>query len=323
MKALALLSGGLDSILAARLVMDQGVEVIGVSFESPFFGAAKAGEAARELGIELVVVDIGEELLEIVASPKHGYGKHLNPCIDCHALMLRRAGRLLDELGASFVVTGEVVGQRPKSQMRFGLRAVESESGLDGLLLRPLSARLLEPTVPEREGWVDRSTFLDLHGRTRKPQLELAERYGITTYESPAGGCLLADENVARGVRDLLEHGQLTIPAARIVAVGRQFRLSPRARLAVGRNHAENEVLSRQRPEDASFVKVVEHKGPLGVLTGLPGREDEELAARVVARYADTEGGAVVRVRIWGGPGGSRTIEVMPLDPRTTRSLAI
>jgi tRNA U34 2-thiouridine synthase MnmA/TrmU len=322
-RALALISGGLDSILAARLIMDQGIDVTGVSFESPFFGADGARAASGEIGIELVVIDISEDILGVIDAPKHGFGKHMNPCIDCHALMVRRAAERMEELGASFVVTGEVVGQRPKSQMRFGLEAVERDSGLGGLLLRPLSAKLLAPTVPEQEGWVDRERLLGLHGRTRKPQLELAGQYGITEYLSPAGGCLLTDENFARALKDLRVHGQVSVAAVRLLSVGRQFRISDRAKLVVGRNHAENETLFGLKPEGGLFVKAVDHKGPVAVLHGDPGGEDERIAAAVVARYADAPAGESVRVRVWDGGAESREVEVVPYDPGRVRGLKV
>ncbi|MFH1689032.1 MAG: hypothetical protein ABIE42_02185 [Candidatus Eisenbacteria bacterium] len=317
-----LLSGGLDSILAARLLLEQGVEVTGVSFESSFFDAQKARVSAQELGIELVVIDISEDVLAIIEAPKYGFGKNMNPCIDCHALMVRRAAERLEELGASFIATGEVVGQRPKSQMRYGLEAVERESSLKGYLLRPLSAKLLRPTIPEQEGWVDRERLLGLHGRTRKPQMELAERFGITTYESPAGGCLLTDENFTRAMHDLKDHEGLSDTGIRLLSVGRQFRLSDRAKLAVGRNHAENEKLFSLEPSDARYVKAVACKGPVGVITGTPTQEDEELAGAVVARYADTGDAESIAVEIRGS-AGSRTIEVAPLTSREVRRLAV
>ncbi len=323
MRALALISGGLDSILAARLIMNQDVEVLGVSFESPFFGADGARAAAGEIGIDLVVIDIGEDILGVIAAPKHGFGRHMNPCIDGHVLMVRQAGERMESLGASFIVTGEVVGQRPKSQMRFGLEVVEHDSGLSGLLMRPLSAKLLAPTIPEKEGWIDRERLLGLHGRTRKPQLELARQYGITQYLSPAGGCLLTDENFARALKDLRAHGEVSVPTVRLLSVGRQFRISDRAKLSVGRNHAENEALFGLRPPGALFVKAVDRKGPVGVLQGDASDEDERLAGAVVARYADTPAGEAVLAQVWEEDGASREFEVVPLPPEKIRGLKI
>ncbi len=323
MKALSLMSGGLDSMLAAKLIMEQGIEVVGVSFTSPFFDAEGARRGADELGINLTVIDLSDDLLEVIRSPKHGYGKHMNPCIDCHALMFRIAGQRMEGLGASFAVTGEVVGQRPKSQMRFGLGAVERESGIEGYLLRPLSAKLLAATVPETEGWVDREKLLGIHGRSRKPQMELAEKYGIRNYATPAGGCLLADENFSRGLRDLKKHGRLTNPEIRILSFGRQFRLSDTAKLVVGRNHAENERLFEFRPEDSMLVKVTGHKGPVGVFSGDATDENLELAGRIVARYSDSEGSEPVTVRIWSSEDDSKDINVVPFASKEVKDLAI
>ena len=323
MKAIALLSGGLDSVLAAKAIMEQGIEVVGLSFESPFFSADGARTAAGDLGIELVVVDLSDEILKTVRDPKHGYGKHVNPCIDCHALMVRKAGDVMREQEASFVITGEVVGQRPKSQMRFGLAAVERESGLEGYLVRPLSARLLDPTVPEKEGWIDRQKLFAFHGRTRKPQMELAEEFGITRYESPAGGCLLTDENYARLMRDLMEHGALTVGAVSLLAVGRQFRLPGGAKLVVGRNHAENESLFEMKPSGDLFVKAYERKGPVAVLDGEAVEEDLDMAARIVSRYADTEPEETVVVEIWGDDGERKQRPAKPMRPRDVKEYAI
>ena len=322
MRALVLLSGGLDSILAARLLLEQGIEVVGISFVSSFFDAEKARKSAQEMDIELVAIDISEDILRLIEAPKYGFGKNMNPCIDCHALMIRRAAERMEELGASFIATGEVVGQRPKSQMRYGLEAVEREANVKGYLLRPLSAKLLQPTVPEKEGWVDREKLLGLHGRTRKPQLDLAERFGVRQYESPAGGCLLTDENFARAMRDLKDHEGLSDPGVRLLSTGRQFRLSERAKLAVGRNHAENEKLFSLDMPGALYVKAVACRGPVGVITGAPLAEDEQLAGAVVARYADTGEAESITVEIRSDVG-SRTIEVAPLTPREVRGLAV
>jgi tRNA U34 2-thiouridine synthase MnmA/TrmU len=321
-RALALLSGGLDSSLAAKLIADQGIEVVGVSFESPFFDAGGAREAAAELGIQLVVIDVSADVLRILKAPRYGFGKHMNPCIDCHALMVRRALGSLEELGASFIVTGEVVGQRPKSQMRFGLEAVERESGAAGLLLRPLSAQLLSPTVPEESGWVDRTRLLALHGRTRKPQFELAAAFGLTRFKSPAGGCLLADENYSRALRDLREHEQLSLPSVRLLAVGRQFRISERAKLVVGRNQAENAVLTELAPPGDLLLRAVDRKGPIAILSGAATEEDRRTAAAIVARYADAGPPESPTIRIQEGDAVTE-VAVVPLPREQVRAFAI
>lgn len=322
MRALALLSGGLDSSLAAKLIADQGIEVVGVSFESPFFDAGGARDAAAELGIPLVVIDVSEDILSILRAPRYGFGKHMNPCIDCHALMVRRAAERMEELGASFIVTGEVVGQRPKSQMRFGLEAVERESGVSRVLLRPLSAQLLLPTLPEESGWVDRTRLLALHGRTRKPQLELAAAFGLTHFNSPAGGCLLADENYSRALRDLKEHGQLSLPSVRLVAVGRQFRISERAKVVVGRNQAENAVLMELIPAGDLLLRAVDRKGPIAVLSGEADEADRRVAAGIVASYADAGPPENPTIQIRDGETVTEFV-VPPLPREQVRALAI
>ncbi|NQT52811.1 hypothetical protein HQ576_12200, partial [bacterium] len=211
-KAVALLSGGLDSSLAVRVVQEQGVEVEGIHFLSVFNGSAPATptvlrplRVARQLGIRFRPVNFTREQLGLVRHPAHGYGANMNPCIDCHMAMLRRAAKIMEDVGARFIVTGEVVGQRPMSQRRRVLGEINRETGLDGLILRPLSAKLLPPSIPEKEGWVDRERLLDIQGRSRKRQLALAAEYGITEHASPAGGCLLTDPRFSTRLRDLLD----------------------------------------------------------------------------------------------------------------------
>ena len=204
MKALCVFSGGLDSMLAAELIRGQGIEVLALFFETPFFESRKARKSAESLKLPIEVVDISERHLAMVKNPKHGYGSHMNPCIDCHALMFRVAGEMLAEKKAFFVVSGEVLGQRPMSQNKQALATVASESGLHGLLLRPLSAKCLPETIPEEKGWVKREDLMDFQGRTRKPQIDLAAKRNITDYPSPAGGCLLTEKVFSRRLKDLL-----------------------------------------------------------------------------------------------------------------------
>ncbi|NSW76717.1 MAG: tRNA 4-thiouridine(8) synthase ThiI, partial [Candidatus Atribacteria bacterium] len=209
MRAIGLISGGLDSALAVSIVKRQGIEVIALRFLSPFWGRGKwIKQLIEELGVEYQEVEVDESYLGMIENPRYGYGKNMNPCIDCKIWMLRRAKDLMKEWGASFVFTGEVVGQRPKSQMKNTLRLIEKQSGLEGLLLRPLSAKLLPETVPEKEGWVKREELLDLSGRGRERQLKLAEEWGIRSFPPPAGGCLLTEPNFSRRLRDLRQHGE-------------------------------------------------------------------------------------------------------------------
>ena len=291
MKAVSLFSGGLDSLLAVCLMMDQGLEVVGVNFVSPFFGAEPANrKAAAQLGIEYHELDIGTEYMTVLKKPVFGYGKNFNPCIDCHGFMLRQAGRFMEEIGASFLVTGEVVGERPMSQNKSALRQVEKLSGYPGLVLRPLSARLLEPTIPEQEGWVDRSLLLDISGRGRTRQMQLAEHYGIKEYPTPAGGCLLTQENYSRRLRRIftvkpeIEAEELTI-----IKTGRHFYLGESELLVVGRNHNENQQLQKIARSHDYLIKVTDRPGPLGLLRLFDNNKTPDLlpAASIVARYSD------------------------------------
>ncbi|MGB9798098.1 MAG: tRNA 4-thiouridine(8) synthase ThiI, partial [bacterium] len=268
MKAIVLLSGGLDSTLAIKLLLEQGIDVIAVHFTSPFFRSSWAVKTAREWGIPLLEIDITDDILKLLKAPPHGFGSQMNPCIDCHALMLRKAKEIMEEVGASFVATGEVLGERPMSQNREALRIVEKESGLEGLLLRPLSAKLLPPTIPEKEGWVDREKLLDIKGRSRKRQLELAEKWGIKDYPSPAGGCLLTDPQFSKRLKDLLDNKELTKENVVLLKLGRHFRLRKGVKLVVGRNKEENERIREFSREGGILLRAYSHKGPDGLLRG-------------------------------------------------------
>jgi len=246
MKALALLSGGLDSILAARVIMDQGIEVVGISFSTPFFSSERGRRSALELGIDFRSYDITAEYIGILSHPRYGYGRNCNPCTDCHRLMVLVAARKLEELEASFIVTGEVVGQRPKSQTRDALNAVAKVISTK-LLLRPLSALLLSETFPEKEGWVDRSKLLSLSGRSRKAQLALAAEYGLKDYSSPGGGCLLTEPGYCRKLLELKEKEGWKIPDLELLRVGRHFRIPSGARVVSGRDDRDSRV-DKTRP---------------------------------------------------------------------------
>ena len=241
-RAIGLLSGGLDSMLAARLMTDQNIEVVGMAFVTPFFGPEKARQAAEQLRIPLQVLDITQPHWAMLRRPRYGYGKGMNPCIDCHALMLHEAGKLKESLGADFLLPGKSLGQRPFSQTKPSLRAVEKASGCLDLILRPLSARMLPETRPEREGLVDRARLLDISGRSRKRQMALAETYGLKNYPSPAGGCLLTDPIFSRRLKELLAHfPEPELREIELLKTGRHFRLHPQLKLIIGRNKKENE----------------------------------------------------------------------------------
>lgn len=302
MRALALLSGGLDSILAARVVMEQGIEVVGLCFVTPFFGPENARRAARQLGIELIEHDLSNVFFEMMKQPRYGFGGNMNPCIDCHGLMLRTAHSLLEKYSASFLVTGEVLGERPMSQTRSGLNAVLKLAADRDLVLRPLSAKLLEPTRPEREGWVDREKLLDLSGRGRKRQEDLAKKYGIAEYPQPAGGCLLTDVKFSKRLKDLLENEGFVREDIELLKLGRHFRLGHKVKLVVGRNMEENrKLLESALASDAILRPRQPVKGPVGLLRGEISETTLADAAGIVARYCDNLGGQIAVAVSRGG----------------------
>ncbi len=265
-KALVLFSGGLDSILAAKILQEQGIEVWGLTFTSPFFGSAQAEKAARQLGIKLKVVDFFKEHLEIVKLPKYGYGKNMNPCIDCHLLMLKMAKKIMQKQSFNFIATGEVLGERPMSQNKQALKLIAQESGLKDYLLRPLSAKLLEPTIPENKGWVKREKLFDIKGRSRKKQMDLAKKWGIKQYPSPAGGCLLTDPQFSKKLKELLEKTKkLKKNDMELLKIGRHFWQN-KAKIVIGRNEIENEKLKQLGSKKDIFIEMQNYTGPAGLI---------------------------------------------------------
>ena len=319
-KAIALLSGGLDSQLAVRVIQEQGIEVHAATFWAPFHqnpppGAKLAAQAAAEnLGVHLTVLRETDAFLDILKNPKHGYGKNMNPCIDCHAFMIRRSGELMRDIGASFVITGEVLGQRPMSQRRDSMRLVEKESGLEGYLLRPLSAKLLPPTVPEDKGWVDRDKLHDLHGRGRKPQMALAKTYGLVSYPGPAGGCLATDPEFAHRIKELLDHTDATANDLDLLKHGRHFRLDPASKAVVGRDHEDNlRIMEIAQPSDM-LLELRDMPGPLTLLRGHAADANVRAAASLTARYskAQMQPAAAVKISSPADPDADRVVEVGP-----------
>lgn len=294
-RAIALLSGGLDSTLATKLIMEQGIEVEAVNFLTVFCtctsreGTCLASKsAADKLGIELKVFEVSKEYFSIVKSPRYGYGSNINPCLDCRIFMFKKAAEYMKESGASFLITGEVLGQRPMSQRRDAMRIIERDSGLKGLILRPLSAKMFEPTIPEKEGLVDRKKLLDIKGRSRKPQMQLAKELTINDYPCPAGGCLLTDPGFANRMRDLIKHRpDFTLNDVQLLKIGRHFRLTPQAKLVVGRDKEENNrLINLAQTEDVSF-RPAKVKGPIGIGRGIFEVAQLSTASSIVARYSD------------------------------------
>lgn len=333
-KAVVLVSGGLDSTLAVRLLQEQGVEVHGIHFSTGFCVSDhrratapvdadpkklrnEALRAGADLEVPVELVDLSSEYLEVVFNPKHGYGSNINPCIDCRILMLKKAKAYADSIGADFVATGEVLGQRPMSQRRDTMRIVEKESGLEGLLVRPLCAQRMVPTIPEKEGLLDRSRLLGLTGRGRRAQMDLVAERGITDYPMPAGGCcFLTDANFATRFRDKMAHkGERRIgwEDVTLLKVGRHFRISPTLKLILGRKEHENEFLERFGGGRITF-EVQGFMGPFALTDeSLPSPEEERLCAAIAARYSDGKHEGEVTVAARGGDAPERLHTVAPL----------
>jgi tRNA-specific 2-thiouridylase len=330
-KAVALISGGLDSMLAAKTVMDQGVHVEGINF---FTGFCVEGHThairekdrskpkrnnslwvAEQLGIKLHIVDVIEEYKNVLINPKHGYGANLNPCLDCKIFMVNKAKQWIAENGFDFIITGEVIGQRPMSQRKSTMPIVARESGADDLLLRPLCAKNLAPTLPEREGWVDREKLHDFSGRSRKPQMEMAGRYGFQDYSQPAGGCcFLTDKKYSAKLVDLWQahgHKDYELDDVMLLKVGRHIRPARHFKLIVAREEGEGRFLQGYQKEFISML-ASSHSGPLVLIDGTPSAEDLYLAAGITARYGQGREAEQVDVTIMDKDGTERTIQVKP-----------
>lgn len=311
-------------MLAACVLRAQGIRVTGLSFESPFFSAAKARTAAETIGVPLLVEDFTDDLIAIVEHPKHGFGACINPCIDCHAAMVRCAGLIMVRDGFHFIATGEVLNQRPMSQTGKNLKVVAEDSGLKDRLLRPLSARLMAETEPERLGWVDRNRLLALNGRGRKPQYKLAAEYGITQYPTSAGGCKLTELDYADKLWDLRRNGQLRdIRAVTLLRHGRHFRLSARVKAIIGRDAADNGILGQAfRPGDVLLNMEPLIPGPTGLVTGPASEAEILMAARLCARYSDVRNENQVTILL-SGPDGEQTLHVAPATDMDIERLKI
>lgn len=302
-KALALVSGGLDSILAAKVIQMQGIEVIGICFASAFFGSRNAEKMAAQINMPLIVVDFTEDHLEMTKNPRHGYGKNMNPCIDCHAMMLKYAGRMLSELQGDFLITGEVLDQRPMSQNKKSLGIVQRESGFEEKILRPLCALNLPPTQMEIDGLVDRTRLLGISGKSRKPQMELASRLGIKEYPSPAGGCMLTEPQFSSRLRDLYKHGKESVEPldVELLKLGRHLRVSPDAKVVCTRNENEYDLLMKLIKDEYIVFDTADCTGSTVVLVpskgSEPSFEDIEFAGSVAARYSKEKEKESVRIK--------------------------
>lgn len=306
MKAIALISGGLDSTLATRLMQTFGLELIGLHTLSPFCLCNRrsssgcfhgASSVAKDLGVRLVNINVAEEFLEIVKRPPHGYGSNMNPCIDCRILLFKKARQLMQQENAAFVITGEVLGQRPMSQKLNTMRLIEKEAGLEGLVLRPLSAKVLEATIPEQKGLVSRDKLLAISGRGRKQQFALASDFGIKDYPCPSGGCLLTDPEFCRRLKDLMQDRGFSLEDVNLLKLGRHFRLSPFVKLVVGRNEKENQALfNLARGEDYLFFPPLDIAGPTALARGRLNKDMIEISCRIASRYCDLNGNRSIKI---------------------------
>lgn len=304
-KALALLSGGLDSLLAVKLILEQGIDVEAVNFVTPFCLCERCylNEFTEDLNIKVHRIFLGQEFLDVVANPSHGYGSQMNPCIDCRILMFKKAKEVAEKIGADFLVTGEVLDERPFSQRRKAMLLIEKEAGLEGKILRPLSAKLLPETEAEKAGLIDRCKLMAIRGRRRLPQMKLAEKLGLKRYPNPSGGCLLTDPEFARRLREHLKNEvRLTLTDVNLLKIGRHFRVDG-AKIIVGRNKGENErLLSLAKIKGIPYLEAAEYKGPITLFVSK--NKDQRLlekAAAITARYSDAPRDIPVKVRLQDG----------------------
>jgi len=300
LKALALFSGGLDSILAAKLLQKQGINVECITFETPFFSADKARSGVVHAALPILhVFDITEDHLTMLRSPRYGYGKNMNPCIDCHTLMLKKAGEFMASTGASVLATGEVLGQRPMSQTKQSLHIVAKNSGYQDYILRPLSAKLLPVTKPEQEGLVNREQLWDIQGRGRHRQMEAAVEFGIKEYPAPAGGCLLTDVMFSKRLKELFAHDDFTIPSIHLLKAGRHFRINEQIKIIVGRHLRDNTLIERYAKSNDVMLHTGNFPGPTTLISGNASPEELRIAASLCILYSDAPKDMPVKVNVF------------------------
>ena len=322
-RAIGLSSGGLDSQLAICVLKAQGIEVEVITFDSPFYSPEASLKASKQLDVKLHLIDFTEEIVGLVNNPPHGFGKYMNPCIDCHALMFRRAGEIMVKKGFDFIFTGEVLNQRPMSQNRRSLGMVAKDSSFEDLVLRPLSAQLLEPTKPEREGWVDREKLLALSGRSRKPQFELAKQYGLKEYPTPAGGCRLTEPHYSKRLAELKSHeGLQDAHALTMLRYGRHFRLSDDVKFILGRHADDNaKIEDLIRKNDIELIPL-DIPGPTGILPQNATKEQIAKAASILVSYIKYTSADTVTLKIKCG-NDEYTIEANSMPTQQTDTLMI
>ena len=322
--AIALFSGGLDSALAILLMLKQNIKVTALTFMT-HFGCDISDHSScggnpypvsEKFGFDVKLMHLGDKFIEIVKNPKYGYGKNMNPCVDCRILMLREAKVFMDLIGADFIITGEVLGQRPKSQMRNMMNTVLRDSDLSGHLVRPLSAKLFDETIPEKEGLLDRNQLEDISGRSRRRQMDMAEQFGLEDYPSPAGGCLLTDPSYSRRLKDLLTHSpNIDFNDLNLLRTGRHFRLNENSKVIIGRNEADNDKLLQYAKDEYYILEALDTGSPIALLISSSEDTDIEKAAALTARYCDKKNEPEVTVTcITEGDG--REFRINPADPK-------
>jgi tRNA(Ile)-lysidine synthase TilS/MesJ len=330
-KAVALISGGLDSMLATKAVLDQGIHVEGINF---FTGFCVEGHThairkrdsdkpkrnnslwvAEQLGIKLHIIDVIEEYKNVLINPKHGYGANMNPCLDCKIFMVNKAKQWMEENAFDFIITGEVIGQRPMSQRKATMPIISKESGADDRLLRPLCGKNLPETLPERAGWIDREKLYDFSGRSRKPQMELAKEFGFIDYAQPAGGCcFLTDEKYSNKLVDLWQtrgSKEYELDDIMLLKVGRHIRPNPRFKIMIAREDGEGRFMEGYK-KTFTHLYCVSHQGPLALIEGTPTEEDLHIAAKLIARYGQGREAASVAVEIHLLNGEKKSLSVVP-----------
>jgi len=332
-KAIALLSGGLDSTLAVKVLLEQGIEIEALNFTSAFCTCncrnstcrSEAQRVAKEFGIKIKVLQKGSDYIDIIRNPKYGYGKGINPCVDCRIYMFKLAGKYMEDAGASFIVTGEVLGQRPMSQRIDTFRVIERDTGLTGLILRPLSAKHLEPTLPEKNGIIDREKLLDIIGRSRRQQIELAEELDVENYPCPSGGCLLTDKIFARKVKDILDHKQdITTKDLYLLKAGRHFRVDETAKIIIGRDDQDNIKLKNLMQINDTLIEPLNFAGPTALICGdHDGTAILNIAGRMVVRYAKNKANGNNQLRVVeNGTVAILTVD-SPIDHETLERMRI
>lgn len=328
-KAIALISGGSDSLLAARIIMEEGIEVQGICFIMQFASRdinafqKKVQEICRSCKIPVSFVDISGEFLKVVKSPKYGYGANFNPCIDCKILMLQMAKKMMQREGASFIITGEVLGERPMSQRKEALNMIKRDSALEGYLLRPLSAKLLEETVPEKEGIVDRKKLLDISGRSRARQMKLLKKYNMQKFFAPAGGCLLTDAGFSRRLRDLSSAKSMTLGSVNLLKRGRHFRLDKKTKAIVGRDEKENEELYKLKKERDVMLRLENAPGPGVLLKGSTTFSNIKKAASLAVSHSKMRNSEKATVEYWHHEASKKTIHAAPLEREEVECLRL